>query len=140
MLRRNLVLIAAILLAAGSWIWATSASADPDTAGPLVYELRTYTAAEGKMEALHARFRNHTLKLFEKHGIKNIVYWTPTDKENTLVYVVAHSSQEAAKKAWAAFIADPEWQAVYKESQKDGSLTAKIESVFLKPTDYSPMK
>jgi hypothetical protein len=124
MTRRNVVLGAAVEPAEGG----------------LVYELRTYTAEEGKMEALHARFRNHTMKLFEKHGIKNIAYWTPTDKENTLVYVVAHQSQESAKKSWAAFIADPDWQAVYKESHKDGPLVAKIDSVFLKPTDYSPMK
>ena len=114
--------------------------ADDKKAEPLVYELRTYTANPGKMDDLHARFRNHTMQLFEKHGIKNIAYWTPLDKPDTLVYIVAHKSRDAAKKSWAAFSADPEWQAAYKESHKNGVLVKKVESQFLSPTDYSPMK
>ncbi|MBN8730737.1 MAG: NIPSNAP family protein [Acidobacteria bacterium] len=108
-----------------------------------VYELRTYTAAPGKIEALHARFRNHTLKLFEKHGMKNIAYWAPSDdplKANTLIYVVAHESREAAKKSWDAFRVDPEWIKARDASEVGGKLTAKVESVYMEATDYSPMK
>jgi hypothetical protein len=109
-----------------------------------VFELRTYTAAPGKFDALHKRFRDHTLKLFEKHGITNIGYWVPADppnSENTLIYLIAHKDREAAKKSWADFGADPDWQAVRKASMADGtSLTTKVESVFLNPIDYSPLK
>ena len=109
-----------------------------------VFELRTYTAPPGKLDALNKRFRDHTVRLFTKHGMTNVGYWTPTDaplSENTLIYVLAHSSREAAKKSWDAFRSDPEWIKARDESQKDGSLTAKPpESVFLQPTDYSPIK
>ena len=109
-----------------------------------VFEMRTYTAAPGKLAALHSRFRDHTLRLFEKHGMQNIGYWVPADppnSENTLTYILAHKDREAAKASWAAFGADPDWQKVRKESMADGvSLTTKVESVFMNPTDYSPMK
>jgi uncharacterized protein (DUF1330 family) len=108
-----------------------------------VFELRTYTAAEGKLEPLLARFRDHTNKLFTKHGMEMIAYWTPTDGEkakNTLIYVLAFPSREAAKQSWKDFVADPEWQAAKAESEKDGKLTTKVESVYMKPTDFSPMK
>ncbi len=108
-----------------------------------VFELRTYTAADRKLEALHSRFRDHTLKLFEKHGMTNLYYWKPTDAPlsgNTLVYVISHSSREAAKKSWDAFRDDPEWVKVKTESEVNGPLTAKVESVFLEAVDYSPMK
>ncbi len=141
---RNLGLFTGVLAAV---FWAslcgTTRSDDASnaqTGEQLAYELRTYTANPGKMDDLHARFRNHTLRLFEKHGIKNVAYWTPVDKPDTLVYIVAHKSRDAAKKSWADFIADPEWQAVYKESHKNGVLVKKVESQFLSATDYSPMK
>jgi len=108
-----------------------------------VFEMRTYTAAPGKFAALHSRFRDHTLRLFEKHGMQNIGYWVPADppnSENTLTYIIAHKDRETAKKNWAEFGADPEWQKVRTESQKDGSLTSKVESVFLNPADFSPIK
>lgn len=109
-----------------------------------VFELRTYTAAEGKLDALNARFRDHTNKLFVKHGMELIGYWTPMDEKkgagNTLIYILAHKSREAAAASWKAFGADPEWQKARTESEKDGKLTTKVESVFMKPTDYSPMK
>ena len=108
-----------------------------------VFELRTYTAAPGKLDALNKRFRDHTVRLFTKHGMTHVGYWTPADapmSENTLIYVLAHSSREAAKKSWDAFRADPEWIKARDESQKDGTLTAKVESVFLNATDYSPVK
>jgi hypothetical protein len=110
---------------------------------PRVYELRTYTAPEGKLEELHARFRNHTLRLFQKHGMSNVAYFKPQDaplKDNTLIYLIAHQSREAAKQSWSAFGKDPEWQKVAQESQVNGKIVAKVESVFLDATDYSPMK
>lgn len=109
-----------------------------------VFEMRTYYAAPGKLEELNKRFRDHTVALFEKHGMVNIGYWIPTDPEkgatNTLVYIVAHQSREAAKKSWAAFIADPAWQKAHRESEVNGRLVDKIESVFLGATDYSAIK
>ncbi len=108
-----------------------------------VYELRTYYAAEGKLGDLNARFRNHTVKLFEKHGMKNVVYGVPMDapaSANTLIYLLQHDSREAAKQSWDAFRKDPEWTKAQKASEVNGKLTAKVESVFLEPTDYSPMK
>lgn len=115
-----------------------SIAAEPQVDG--VYELRTYTAAPGKMEALEARFKNHTIKLFEKHGMKNVLYWKPTnpEKQDLLIYLLWHKSEAAAKESFAAFGKDPEWVAARKESEKDGKLTAKVESLFLKTTDYSP--
>lgn len=108
------------------------------------FELRTYYAAPGKLEELHARFRNHTLKLFKKHGMEIVGFWGPTDKEkgseNILVYVLAFSSRKARDKAWGAFRSDPEWQAVLKESEKNGKLTEKVDSVIMMATDYSPVK
>ena len=108
------------------------------------FELRTYYAAPGKLEELHARFRNHTLKLFKKHGMEVVGFWGPTDKEkgseNTLIYVLAFPSREARNNAWRAFGADPEWRAVATESEKNGKLTDKVESVILMATDYAPAK
>jgi hypothetical protein len=111
--------------------------------GKHVYELRTYTAPEGKLGDLNARFRNHTLKIFERHGMKNVLYMTPQDapeSQNTLIYVLEHQSREAAKKSWDAFRTDPEWQKVAKETTANGPITTKVVSVFADPTDYSPMK
>ncbi len=109
-----------------------------------VFEMRTYTAAPGKFEALKTRFRDHTTRLFERHGMTNIGYWIPLDSpksENTLVYILAYPSRESAKKSWEGFRADPEWQKVAAESQKDGNLLANPpESVFLSPADFSKIK
>lgn len=103
------------------------------------YEMRIYHAAPGKLDDLNKRFRDHTLRLFEKHGMQNIGYWTPIDNTNNLlIYVLAHASRDAAKKSFAAFGADPEWKAAHKASEANGKLVAKIESYFMKPTDYSP--
>lgn len=108
------------------------------------FEIRTYVAAPGKLEELHARFRNHTMKLFKKHGMEVVGFWGPTDKEkgseNTLVYVLVFPSREARDKAFRAFGADPEWQKARAESEKNGRLTEKVESVILMATDYSPVK
>jgi hypothetical protein len=108
-----------------------------------VFELRTYTCNEGKLPDLLARFRNHTKKLFEKHGMTNVAYWVPQDapaSQNTLIYVISHASREAAKKNWAEFGSDPEWQKVQKESEANGKIVSKVESVFMSATDFSPMK
>jgi hypothetical protein len=108
-----------------------------------VYELRTYTAHPGKIEALHARFRNHTLRLFAKHGMTNMMYWRPSDdplKGNTLIYVLKHASREAAARSWDAFRKDPDWLKAKEESEKDGLLVSKVELVFMETTDYSPAK
>jgi hypothetical protein len=107
-----------------------------------VYELRIYTCHEGKLDALLTRFRDHTCKLFEKHGMVNVGYWVPVDEENgsrtALIYVLEHKSREAAKASFKAFGADPEWQAAAKASEANGKIVAKIESIFMTPTDYSP--
>jgi hypothetical protein len=108
-----------------------------------VYELRTYTTLPGRLEALNARFRNHTIKLFEKHGMTNLMYWTPADepkKSNTLIYVLKHKSREAAAASWKAFREDPEWVKARDASEKDGKIVEKVESVFMDAVPYSPMK
>ena len=109
-----------------------------------VYEMRTYTCNEGKLEALKARFRDHTIEIFKRHGIESVGYWVPQDpalSKTTLIYIVVHPSLEAAKKNWAEFMADPEWVKVAADSQKDGRILAKSpESVFMDPTDFSKLK
>ena len=107
-----------------------------------VFELRTYTAAPGKLADLNARFRDHTCKLFEKHGMTNVGYWTPTDSKDAekLIYILAFPSREAAEKSWQAFRNDPQWKSARETSEKNGRLVEKVDSVFLKPTDYSPLK
>src|SRR5438270_4334116 len=103
-----------------------------------VFELRTYHAAPGKMTALHARFRDHTCKPFEKHGMTIVGFWSPADPdkaEKELIYLLAFPSKEAADKSWKDFGADPEWKAVREASQKDGPLVEKVDRVWLNPTD-----
>jgi hypothetical protein len=103
------------------------------------FEMRIYYAAPGKLDDLLARFRNHTTTLFEKHGIANIGYWLPlTNSENKLVYLLAYPSREAREKSWKEFGADPTWQEVAKESERNGKLVAKVESIYLQATDFSP--
>ena len=138
---RNLMLLTVVFAAgvfAGPHLGVVQAQA-----GPKVYELRTYTAPEGKLADLHARFRNHTLRIFQKHGMTNVIYLAPTDaplSQNTLVYLLAHQSRDAAKASWDAFRNDPEWKKVASESQLNGPIITKVDSVFLEATDYSPMK
>lgn len=108
-----------------------------------VFELRTYTTEEGRLDALNKRFRDHTTRLFEKHGMTNVGYWTPTDEprsRDTLIYVLAHDNREAAKKSWVGFLNDPEWHQVRDASEADGKIVKKVESVFMKATDYSGIK
>jgi hypothetical protein len=110
-----------------------------------VFEMRTYIASPGRLEALNARFRNHTLALFKKHGMEVVGFWEPVDKKDgagdKLVYILAHPSRAAAEAAWKAFREDPVWLKVKAESEADGvPLPAKIESVFLTATDYSSIR
>ena len=106
-----------------------------------VYEMRVYYAAPGKLDALNARFRDHTVKLFEKHGMTNVGYFVPVgdNKDNKLVYFLSYPSKEARDQSWKAFGADPDWKKAHAESEKDGKLVAKNEQKFLSATDYSPM-
>lgn len=126
-------LLAAVILLVSS---AAAFAADADTR---VYELRTYTSPPGKLDALHARFREHTTKLFEKHGMTNIGYWTPApNPENKLIYLLAYPSREARVASWKAFIADPEWKKAAAESEANGKIVSKIEARFMTATDFSP--
>jgi hypothetical protein len=115
---------------------SNASAASPDTQ---CYEMRIYYAAPGKLDDLNARFRNHTIKLFEKHGMKNIGYWMPIENPDLkLIYVLAYPSREAREKSWKAFVNDPEWKAVAKSTEANGRLVAKAESLFMSATDYSP--
>jgi hypothetical protein len=120
------------------------ATAKPDAAGARYFEMRTYHAPDGKLDALHARFRDHTIKLFKKHGIESIAYWTAADKDgndaNTLVFVLAYPSRGDRDRMWDAFAQDPEWVKAKAESEKDGALVEKVVQTFMNPTDYSPIK
>jgi hypothetical protein len=110
--------------------------------GP-VYELRIYTAVEGKLPAVIARFRDHTVALFQKHGIESVGYWVPADppkSQNTLYYILKHPSREEAAANWAAFRKDPEWLKAQKASEADGKIVEKTESMFMSPTDFSKLK
>ena len=109
----------------------------------MIYELRTYTANPGKMEALHSRFRDHTRRIFAKHGIQSIGYWiqtTPEEGAGDLVYLLAHPDREAADAAWTAFRADPEWLAARDASEVEGKLVANVVSQYLEPTAYSALQ
>ena len=138
--------IPALLVAALVGSASVIAADDSSTAvGGRVFEMRTYFAAEGKLQDLHGRFRKHTNAMFKKHGMDVVGYWTPQAEPGkpapeTIVYILAFPDREAAKASWTAFAADPAWQKAKADSEKDGKLVAKIESVFLDPTDYSPTK
>jgi NIPSNAP len=130
----SLPLLSATLLAALQ-------RADPKKAATTVYELRVYHAAPEKLGELLARFRDHTAKLFEKHGMKNIAYWTPVDEPergNMLIYILQHPSREAATANWKSFQDDPEWKRVKEESEANGKLAETIDSTFMALTDFSP--
>lgn len=145
MTRKHLVVLSVAMISAG---FALGRALPPGSVARAqtasrVFEIRTYTANDGKLSDLHARFRNHTVGLFEKHGMTNIGYWSPEDaplSSNTLIYILAHESRDAAKKSWDDFRQDPEWQKVQKESEANGKIVAKVDSVFMDATDYSPMK
>ena len=108
-----------------------------------VFELRTYQATPGNLGNLHARFRDHTIRIFRKHGMEIVGFWSPTSEEerdDILVYLLAHDSQDAADASWQSFGADPEWASVAEESNKNGQILAGVERKYMVATDYSPMK
>jgi NIPSNAP len=120
--------------------WAAS-GLKADSASTNVYELRVYHTYEGKLNDLLKRFREHTTKLFEKHGIKNVAYWTPLDepaKSSTLIYILEHPSREAAAANWKAFQDDPEWKSVRDKSEENGKIVEKVDSTYMALTDFSP--
>ena len=144
---KTLLLALSFVLAALPVSAAETAAAPPTPSvakDSRCFELRTYTALPGRLEALNARFRDHTSALFQKHGIGIVGFWMPTDAEqgatNKLVYLLVHQSREAAKKSWDAFRTDPEWNKARTESEASGRIVEKVESVYLSATDYSPMK
>jgi hypothetical protein len=140
----RLFALAAISFAAGSWVtlhWASTRSVHAD--GNRVFELRIYHVNPGRLASLNTLFQEHTLPLFKEHGITGIGYWHPQDapdSDNTLIYLIAHPSREEAKKNWDAFFADPEWQPALKAASAEGKLTDKIDSTFMDPADFSPLK
>jgi hypothetical protein len=113
---------------------------ETELADERIYQLRTYTTHPGKLDDLHERFANHTVRLFARHGMVNVGYWVPVDRENTLIYVLSHNSRQAAEKSWQAFLDDPEWQEAFEESRTDGPIVSDIESVFMKATPYSQIR
>ncbi|HZT39444.1 MAG TPA: NIPSNAP family protein [Bryobacteraceae bacterium] len=136
--QRLLLLFAATgIFAGGYWTGSVRAAADR------VYELRVYHTYPGKLDDLLARFRNHTMAIFERHGMKNVGYWTPLDepeKSKTLYYIISHESRDQAKSNWNAFRNDPEWKKVQTASEANGKLVEKVDDVYLSPTDFSPLK
>lgn len=133
-------LAVAALAAATGWM---AHGRSVQAAGKNVYEIRTYTCEPGKLPNLLARFRDHTIKLFEKHGITNVGYWVPTEgptHENTLIYIVAHKNRDAAKASWDAFRKDPAWIAARDASEASGKIVAKVESVYMDATDFSKLQ
>lgn len=141
--RRDLLqaLPALALLPTADWLASAQEKAGAGSADKMVYELRIYHVYEGKLDDLLRRFRDHTTKLFERHGIRNVAYWTPTDdplKGKTLVYILAHPSREAATANWQTFRDDPEWISVRDKSEANGKLVEKIDSTFMTMTEFSP--
>ena len=143
MMRRvSRIAAAAALLLTGYFVGraSTTDAVSAQQGSTRVFELRTYTTPDGKLDLLNARFRDHTRQIFDRHNMTSIGYWMPIDTPNTLVYILAHPSVDEAKKNWDAFRADPEWQKVKAESETQGLTGIKVESRFLKPTDYSAIK
>jgi hypothetical protein len=141
-LTKSLLAGAALFALGAATVWLAR-PASVEAQSPRVYELRTYHCMPGRLDALKTRFREHTTKLFAKHGMKNIGYWIPADppdSQNTLIYVLAHESRDAAKKSWSEFGSDPEWKTVRDASDKAGKIVEKVESVYMTPTDFSALK
>ena len=143
---RSLMLIAIVILGTAAVAAVRVSAAPPGSLAPdsRCFEMRTYTAPPGKLDALNARFRDHTNKLFVKHGMTLIGYWVPRDKDkgadNTLIYVLAYPDCAAREKAWQGFMSDPAWKAVRDASEVNGKIVEKVDSVLMTATDYSPIK
>ena len=130
-------LLSLIIGAAAGIFFTSSAQSEK------VFELRTYKATPGNLDNLHARFRNHTTRIFRKHGMEIVGYWSPTseeEREDTLVYMLEHADLETATASWQAFIADPEWAEVAAASNANGQILGGIEAKYMVATDYSPMQ
>lgn len=141
--RRFALPLLALACGAAAYMVPVGRSPAAEETGMRFFEMRTYVAAEGKLDALHARFRDHTTALFEKHGMTNVGYWVPTDgpeAANTLVYILAYPSREAREASWKAFVNDPEWTKAKEASEVNGPLVEKVISQFLAPTDYSTIQ
>jgi hypothetical protein len=135
---RNKIILAIVLILSG---FAVGRASQPAPAH--IYELRTYTAADGKLDNVVARFRDNTIRIFNRHHMKSVGYWLPTEGDKagkTLIYILEHANHEDALKNWAEFNTDPEWQKVKAESEKDGKIVTNAERVFMSPTDFSPIK
>ncbi len=138
LIKTSAISLVSLVIGLGAGIFVSSAAQDEK-----VFELRTYTATPGNLDNLHARFRDHTTRIFRKHGMEVVGYWSPTseeEREDTLVYLLAHDNQDAATASWQAFIADSEWATVAEESNRNGQILGGIEAKFMVATDYSPMK
>ena len=138
LIKTSAISLVSLVIGLGAGIFVSSAAQDEK-----VFELRTYTATPGNLDNLHARFRDHTTRIFRKHGMEVVGYWSPTseeEREDTLVYLLAHDNQDAANASWQAFIADSEWATVAEESNRNGQILGGIEAKFMVATDYSPMK
>ena len=141
-MKKSIVTVAFVATVLAAWLISFNVT-QAQAADGRFFELRIYTANPGKLEALHARFRNHTNKIFVKHGMELVGYWTPVDgpeAQNTLIYILAYPSREAREAAWKAFREDPAWIKAKEESEKNGVLVQKVESTFMNATDYSPLK
>lgn len=142
-MRTKILAIAAALFGAalGAWLMKTETAHAQSTGR--VFELRTYTCNEGKLPDLEKRFRDHTIAIFQRHHMVSVGYWIPQDAPrsgDTLIYILAHPSREEAKANWAAFQADPEWQKVRADSEANGKIVNHVDSVFMDPADFSPLK
>ncbi len=136
--KASAISIISLIIGLGAGIFFSTSAQDQK-----VFELRTYQATPGNLDNLHARFRDHTTRIFRKHGMEVVGYWSPTSEEerdDTLVYLLSHDNQDAADASWQAFIADPEWEAVAEESNRNGQILGGIERKYMVATDYSPMK
>lgn len=136
--RAMMVVMAGVAVTVGVVAFQAGQVSGEEKAMARLYELRIYTTHEGRLPALHARFKDHTMKLFEKHGMKNGLYWVPTDEPNKLIYFVSHANREAADASWKGFVSDPDWKKVAAESEKDGKIVAKVDKWYMTQTDYSP--
>lgn len=138
LIKTSAISLVSLVIGVGAGVFFSSSAQNEK-----VFELRTYTATPGNLDNLHARFRNHTTRIFRKHGMEVVGYWSPTseeEREDTLVYLLAHDSQDAANASWQAFIGDPEWSEVAEESNRNGQILGGIERKYMVATDYSPMK
>ena len=137
----RLTLAALVVAGAGAALLVSTGQTGEKKVENRVFEMRIYYANPGKMDDLHARFKNHTNKLLEKHGMQLIGFWTDEkEPQRKLYWIVAHKSKDAAKESWKSFQNDADWKAAKAKSEEKGALVERFESIYLNPTDYSPIK